>query len=41
MKKGQPGWLARVNEFVEAVKHDGRLAQSAERHGLAPILIKD
>jgi ABC-type amino acid transport substrate-binding protein len=36
--KDQPKWLARVNQFVNDVKSDGRLTESAARHGLAAIL---
>lgn len=36
--RGEADWLARVNTFVKAIKADGRLAASAERHGLVPIL---
>lgn len=36
--KGEPHWLARVNEFVATVKKDGRLATAAKKHGLSPIV---
>jgi len=38
--KGEPEWLAKVNEFITTVKKDGRLAASAKKHGLAPIVAK-
>jgi len=38
--KGEPAWLAKVNEFLQAVKKDGRLAASAKKHGLSPIVAK-
>ena len=38
VKKGQRGWLARVDAFVTAAKADGRLRAAAGRHGLEPIL---
>lgn len=34
----QPIWRERVNDFVRDVKSDGRLAESAARHGLTPIV---
>jgi ABC-type amino acid transport substrate-binding protein len=34
----QPIWLRRIDRFVAQIKADGRLAQSAEAHGLAPLL---
>lgn len=36
--KGQPDWLRRIDRFLEEVSRDGRLAASAERHGLMPVL---
>ncbi|MGB0683965.1 MAG: substrate-binding periplasmic protein [Magnetovibrionaceae bacterium] len=36
--KGDAEWLARVDEFLAKVKADGRLAASAEKHGLTPIV---
>ncbi len=38
--KGDPGWLAAVNGFVEAIRADGTLARAAERHGLSPIVMR-
>ena len=37
--QGEPGWLARLDEFVAAVKRDGRLKSAAARNGLSPIVI--
>lgn len=39
--KGDPKWLARVNEFVAAIKKDGRLEKAATPHNLLPIVVKD
>jgi ABC-type amino acid transport substrate-binding protein len=39
IKKGQPQWLARVNEFVAQIKKDGRLKAFAEKNHLTPIAI--
>lgn len=36
--KGEPDWLKVVDAFVAAVKADGRLKESARRHGLSPIV---
>jgi cyclohexadienyl dehydratase len=38
-KKGDARWLARLDEFVAAIKHDGRLLAAARRHGLADIVV--
>lgn len=38
--KGEPDWLAKVNEFLQIVKKDGRLAASAKKYGLSPIVAK-
>jgi cyclohexadienyl dehydratase len=40
VRKGDEEWLGRVNEFVAAVKRDGRLLKAAETHGLAPIVVR-
>ncbi|MFG6465789.1 ABC transporter substrate-binding protein [Roseateles sp. BYS87W] len=39
VKKGEARWLARVDEFVAAIKRDGRLLAAARRHGLADIVV--
>ena len=39
VKKGDEGWLARVNEFVAAIKRDGRLIKAAQQYDLAPIVM--
>ncbi|OPX56861.1 ABC-type amino acid transport substrate-binding protein [Oceanospirillum multiglobuliferum] len=39
VKKGQPEWLARVDQFVAAIKKDGRLQQAAESNKLLPIVL--
>lgn len=38
-KHGDARWLARLDEFVAAIKHDGRLLAAARRHGLADIAL--
>lgn len=37
--KNQPQWLQRVDDFVAAIKQDGRLREAAARHGLIPIVL--
>lgn len=39
--KGDPEWLARVDQFVAVIKRDGRLVRFAEKHGLLPIVVVD
>ena len=39
VKKDQALWLARVNEFVMAIKNDGRLEKYAHQHRLQPIAL--
>jgi len=39
-RQGDAAWLARLNEFVAAIKRDGRLAAAAGRHGLAEIVVR-
>ncbi len=39
VRKGDARWLARLDEFVAAIKHDGRLASAAKRHGLSDIVV--
>ncbi|MEL4180122.1 ABC transporter substrate-binding protein [Roseateles sp. PN1] len=39
VKPGDAAWLARVDEFVAAIKRDGRLAAAAKRHGLSAIVV--
>ncbi len=38
--KGDPAWLAEVNNFLTAAKADGTLARAAGRHGLSPIILR-
>ena len=40
LKPGDDAWLQRVDEFVAAIKRDGRLEAAAKRHGLAEILVR-
>lgn len=39
VKRGDAKWLARLDEFVAAIKRDGRLLAAAKRHGLADIVV--
>lgn len=39
VKKGQPEWLERVNQFVADIKADGRLKYYAEKNNLLPIAL--
>lgn len=38
VKQGDPRWLERLDQFVAAIKQDGRLLAAAKRHGLAEIV---
>ena len=38
--KGDAAWLAALDAFVAAAQADGTLARAAERHGLAPVLLR-
>ncbi len=40
LKPGDLGWLLRINQFVDAIKRDGRLERAAQRHGMAPMVVK-
>jgi ABC-type amino acid transport substrate-binding protein len=40
-KRGDEVWAQRVDQFVSAIKSDGRLRASAEHHGLSAILFED
>jgi len=39
INKGDPEWLAYINNFVKRIKADGRLKKHAEDNGLLPIAI--
>ncbi|WP_092945883.1 ABC transporter substrate-binding protein [Roseateles sp. YR242] len=39
VKRGDAAWLGRMNSFVTAIKHDGRLQAAAERHSLSRIVV--
>lgn len=41
VKKGDDVWLARVNEFVAAIKNDGRLTRAAATYDLEPIVVRE
>lgn len=41
VRKGDTGWLERVNRFVRDIKADGRLVEAARKHGLLPIVVRD
>lgn len=38
---GDDRWLARVDQFVSAIKRDGRLLQAASRYRLEDIVVRD
>ena len=40
VKPGDDAWLARVDEFVSAIKRDGRLEAAAKRSGLTEIVVR-
>jgi len=40
VKQGDARWLARLDEFVAAIKRDGRLLAAARRHGLTDIVVQ-
>ncbi len=37
--QGEPAWVARLDEFVAAIKRDGRLKAAAAHNGLAAIVV--
>jgi ABC-type amino acid transport substrate-binding protein len=39
-RQGDAAWLARLDEFVAAIKRDGRLMAAANRYGLGEIVVK-
>lgn len=39
-KPGDPQWHNRVNQFVDAIKRDGRLERAAQQHGMAPMVVR-
>lgn len=39
LRRGDAAWLRRMDDFVAAIKRDGRLATAARRHGLAGIMV--
>ena len=40
VKPGDADWLQTVNQFVAAIKRDGRLERAAKKHGLEEILVR-
>lgn len=40
LKPGDEQWLERVNDFVRAIKQDGRLDDAAHQFGLTPIVVR-
>jgi ABC-type amino acid transport substrate-binding protein len=40
VKPGDDAWLRRVDDFVAAIKRDGRLEAAARRNGLAEIVVR-
>lgn len=41
VKPGDSAWLARIDQFVAAIKADGRLLRAASRYGLEPIVVAE
>ena len=41
VNKGDPAWLAALDDFVERTKKDGRLLKAAINNGLEEIVVKD
>lgn len=41
VKPGDAAWLARIDQFVAAIKADGRLRRAASRYGLEPIVVAE
>ena len=39
--RGDAAWLQRVNQFVSAIKQDGRLERAAAPHDLLPIIVRN
>ena len=39
--KGDSEWLSHVNQFVSAIKKDGRLARAAKPHNLLSMVVQD
>ena len=40
VRHGSEPWLARVDQFVSTIQRDGRLLESAQRHGLESIVAR-
>lgn len=40
VRPGDAPWLARVDDFVAAIRRDGRLQTAARRHGLSDIVVR-
>nr|WP_230626735.1 ABC transporter substrate-binding protein [Ralstonia solanacearum] len=40
MRQDDEEWYKTINDFVERIKHDGRLEQAARRHGLTEVMIR-
>lgn len=40
VKPGDEAWLQRLNQFVSAIKRDGRLAAAAGKNGLTEIMVR-
>ena len=41
VRKGDPQWLQRINQFVSQIRRDGRLVQAGRTHDLLPIVVRD
>lgn len=41
VKPGDAVWLAHLDDFINRIKHDGRLLEAAKKHKLDPILVTE
>lgn len=41
MAQNEPAFQAKVEAFITAIKHDGRLLEAAKHHHLEPIVVKE
>ena len=41
MQPGDERWHSRIEQFIAAIKRDGRLLEAARRHKLEPIASRD
>jgi hypothetical protein len=40
VKPGDDEWFAAIDGFVRRIQRDGRLQETARRHGLSAIVVK-